>query len=725
MLRLHDVDLPIRDLDEHDDFFPDSDNDSASLDDLDLFEEPPRTFANTLRSAWRTLFSSNNQYRKTSGTADESDKESDTDTEASLRLPDCDDAVRNYSIRLVSQRVHRTLLLVLMTFAALFLLLLLPHLRSGRAHAADCPASAPPVVKQLLSNSTHDFYPTTIVVSLDGFHPHYINASNCPFMHDMLVHGYGAPYMEPLFPSLTFPNHWTLVTGLYPADHGIVGNTFYDPKLREHFNYRDPKRGLDPHFWKGGEPIWRTATRQGVKSAVHMWPGSEVPSACGHAPLYVDHFNGSELLESKKRRVLEWLDTGDIAQRPELVLTYVPTIDHLGHEFGISGPELTEGLRNVDRFLADLSDSLAARNLSQIVNLVVVSDHGMAPISDERMLVIDDVTDASKFAYTDGWPLMGIRPKDGVSVDALCAQIKGNIEALPHGRGDNYRVYKLEEFPAEWHTGGAKYGHVHKFDYRVAPLWIIPDAGYNVVTLEFLRRRGGKLLLHGTHGYNNTELLMRAIFLAQGPYFSAKLDRTTKFLPFSNVNVYNILCDGLGLVPNANNGSAALSTGFPLSAERVLPETWADHSVFPGLSFEVSHVVENATYDNLWRFPFSGGAGETSTEVSETPAGEIPESAFIGGSQESEVSDVANTKEHQNTDEETNKEDSNSDEEHAPTDTGFFRPLLDIWDQGVDYLDKGLEYLGDELEPGVEYLGEELQSGLDYIEDVFGTSTGS
>ncbi|RKP32619.1 Phosphodiest-domain-containing protein [Metschnikowia bicuspidata] len=611
-----------------------------------------------------------------------------------------------------------------MTFAALFLLLLLPHWRPDRAHAAHCPAAAPPVVKQLLSNSTHDFYPTTIVVSLDGFHPHYINASNCPFMHDMLAHGYAAPYMEPLFPSSTFPNHWTLVTGLYPADHGIVGNTFYDPQLRLRFDNVDPARGLDPRFWEGGEPIWRTAACQGVKSAVHMWPGSEVPTACGHAPLYVDRFNVSELLESKTRRVLKWLDTSDIAQRPELVLTYVPTVDTLGHRFGISGAELIEGIRNVDRFVAHLSDSLAARNLSHIVNLVVLSDHGMAPVSEERMLVIDDVTDARKLAYLDGWPLMGIRPKDGVSVDAVHAQIKCNLEALPHGRGDNFRLYKREELPAEWRFGGANHGHVHKFDYRVAPLWIIPDVGYTVVSLEYLRRRADKPLLAGAHGYNNTEFLMRAIFLAQGPYFSAKLGRTTKVLPFSNVNVYNILCDGLGLVPNANNGSAALSAGFPLSAERVLPETWADHSVFPGLSFEVSHVVENATYDNLWRFPFFGGAVETSAEVSETPAGEIPESPFIGGSQESEVSDVANIKEHQNTDEETDKEHSNSDEEHAPTHTGLFRPLLDILEQGVDYLDKGLEYLGDELEPGVGYLGEGLQSGLDYIEDVFGTITG-
>lgn len=237
--------------------------------------------------------------------------------------------------------------------------------------------------RKIYSNSTHEFHQTTILISLDGFHPHYINPLDTPTMHNIMKNDYGAPYMTPSFPSLTFPNHWTLITGLYPSEHGIVGNTFYDPVLKKQFINTNPKvGGLDPDFWRGGEPIWKTAKRQNVRSAVHMWPGSEVPHI-GPTEDF-DRYNGSELLSSKVDRVMGWIDRESIETRPELILTYVPTIDQFGHKYGISGQNLTEALTYVDNFIDLMQQEIHKRNLDEIVNMIIVSDHGMAPTSNDR-----------------------------------------------------------------------------------------------------------------------------------------------------------------------------------------------------------------------------------------------------------------------------------------------------------------------------------------------------
>lgn len=450
--------------------------------------------------------------------------------------------------------------------------------------------------KRILTNSTHEFYPTTIVVLLDGFHPHYISPKVTPTLHKMFVHDFGAPYMVPSFPSSTFPNHWTLVTGLYPSEHGIVGNTFFDPVLDKQFINTNPKvGGLDPDFWQGGEPLWTTASRQGVKSAVHMWPGSEVPGV-GPAIDY-DLFNGSEVLSAKVDRVMGWLDR-KLQDRPELILTYVPTTDQYGHKYGISGPELESLLTYVDNFVQLLRTELAMRNLQDVVNLVVVSDHGMAPTLDDRLVYLDDMIDMSKLSHVDGWPLFGLRPAEGHLVDELYDELALKLEGV-----DEVLLYKVEDMPREWNFGRG----THRFDYRLAPLWLIPHVGYAITTHKQMEANGGHYKPKGVHGYNNTELLMRAIFLGTGPYFNERLKDGSKVPPFANTEVYNIVCESLDLEPAPNNGTGVINN------ENVLSDTWTDMLVFPGLGFAVDHIVqEDATYDLLFR---SRKAATTPTTV--------------------------------------------------------------------------------------------------------------
>lgn len=538
------------------------------------------------------------------------------------------DELRDYRIKRLNRKLNKTIMtfsLVLITIIVVF------FVRRHLALAAADDKQPHEHQKRILSNSTHDFYPSTILVSLDGFHPHYINSQNTPALHKMMVEDYGAPYMVPSFPSSTFPNHWSLVTGLYPSEHGIVGNTFFDPKLGKQFINTDPKYGFNPEFWQGGEPLWTTAHRQGVKSAVHMWPGSEVPTVGDNGPLFVDKYNGSELLSSKVDRVMGWLDTGNIQDRPELVLTYVPTIDQFGHKFGISGQNLTDALHYVDDFIALMIDLLHVRNLTDIVNLVVVSDHGMAPTSNDRLLFLDDVVDISKIEHIDGWPLFGLRPFEGHSVDDIMGEITANLLKLDQNITDNYSVYRVEDIPKEYNFGGKEGDHT--FNYRLAPIWIIPNVGYSITTHSKFKEDNNQYYPKGVHGYNNTHLLMRAIFLGRGPYFNKKLAGSRKVLPFANTEVYGLICDSLDITPSPNNGTSTGSKDFVISNKKLLPNNWQDKLVYPDLSYEVEHIVKDATYDFLWRMPHEGNdQNSVSVSSSEHPHESMlsEESLFLG-----------------------------------------------------------------------------------------------
>ncbi|ANZ74806.1 BA75_01137T0 [Komagataella pastoris] len=444
--------------------------------------------------------------------------------------------------------------------------------------------------KLLLNNGTTPYNPTTIVISLDGFHPHYISPDLTPFMHDLLSKGYGAPYMVPSFPSSTFPNHWTMITGLFPSEHGIVGNTFFDPDSNTQFVNTNPKLSLDPEWW-GGEPIWKTLDAQNITTSVHMWPGSEVPFKEGR-PLQVDPYNGFESLDSKKSTILNWLDN-DISERPELILSYVPMIDSLGHKYGTHGEKLTEGLKSVDSFLDSVYQGITERNLTDIANLIVVSDHGMAPTSNERLIYLDDIVDMDSIDHIDGWPLFGIRPK--IPVDIFLEELEVNWEN--HSLKEHFNVYLKENLPEEWHFGTI----TNQYSGRIAPIWVVPKVGWSITThydMEYKMEFDYKP--KGVHGYNNTEVLMRAIFLGVGPYFTKTLQSDLKVNPFPNTELYNIICNTFDVTPAPNNGSLDV-----ISHKNLLPIEWHDSLNYPGIQIDDEpFMVINSSYDQIWRVSY-------------------------------------------------------------------------------------------------------------------------
>lgn len=368
-----------------------------------------------------------------------------------------------------------------------------------------------------VSNGTALFAPTTIIISLDGFRADFLQRDITPRLNALVREGVSPKYMLPSFPSVTFPNHYTLATGLYPESHGVVGNTFWDPELEAEFFYTDPDRSLHPKWW-GGEPFWVTAENQGIRTAIHMWPGSEA-HIMEVEPSFLDKFNGKELLGNKVNRIFEFLDkpgkedeTASISEmRPQVIAAYVPNVDAHGHKFGPNSTEIRGTISDADNMLDDIFHGLEERNLTDIVNVIVVSDHGMATTDTSRLLQLEDLIDTSKIDHIDGWPLYGLRPRDPNDLQPLYDQLAKNAESNP-----NYEVYLRDEnMPERYHFSN---------NDRIAPLWIVPKTGWAIVTKDEFDVAKGKAegtVYHprGLHGYDHEHPLMRAIFIARGPAF--------------------------------------------------------------------------------------------------------------------------------------------------------------------------------------------------------------
>lgn len=590
--------------------------------------------------------------------------------------------------------------------------------------------------KAVLSNGTDMFYPTTIFISLDGFHPHYISEKLTPTLHNLLLNGYGAPYMIPSFPSSTFPNHWTMATGLYPQYHGIVGNRFYDPVLEREFINVIPKKSLDPVFW-GGEPIWSTAELQGVKSAIHMFPGSEVVFPKGN-PSEMDRYNGTELLEIKTERVLGWLDR-PFEQRPELIVAYVPNVDSKGHANGIKGEELEKELTYVDEFVGSILQGVEDRNATDIINVVIVSDHGMSPTSNDRLVYLDEIVNVTKIQHIDGWPLFGLRPFPEYTVEELNEELKSTFI-----EDNGYKFYLREDLPEDWHFGGDPTNVNHDFYERVAPIWVIPDIGFSITTHDDMDRKNGEYRPKGVHGYDNKEVLMRAIFLGSGPYFKGKIskEKPYKVNPFENVEVYGILCDMLNLNPAENNGTNLFVS------ENVLPEDWRDEQSYPGVSFNVGGFIkEDSTYDILYRpqqdretTTLEGDAGKTTEAEDSTPnAGSVDDAGQGGTSDSSNQADEAVSNDDiqqqeasndsaQDPSTDNNVQDVGSNDDQGESNAGGQQDdedhkgdkEQDIWDKitdmGEDLVDDA-EDLMDEVNDAIDDLGDAIEDAIHDLSD--------
>lgn len=369
--------------------------------------------------------------------------------------------------------------------------------------------------------------PVTILVSIDGFRFDYLSRGHTPTLSRLAAEGVSAA-MTPSFPTKTFPNHWTTVTGYYPDHHGITANSFTDPARPEPKD-RFTMATTDPFFWNAKEPIWVTAEKAGIRSAAMFWPGSAVawggqlvPRGYGRTeggtrPADWQAFDQNVSPEQRVNAVIDWLRRpADI--RPKLVLLYFDEVDTAGHATGPDSAELNAALMNVDADIAMLVDGLAA--LGQPANIVVTADHGMAETRGSRTIALETLLSAEDYTLDEGGPYATLIPKPG-RAQALEARL-----LKPH---QHMQCWRKAEIPARLHYG------THP---RIPPYLCLAEPGWQIFDRPSTDDRVG-----GNHGYDNRAPEMQALFLAQGPAFR----RGAVLPPLENVDVNPLLRRLLGL----------------------------------------------------------------------------------------------------------------------------------------------------------------------------------
>jgi predicted AlkP superfamily pyrophosphatase or phosphodiesterase len=364
--------------------------------------------------------------------------------------------------------------------------------------------------------------PVVILIGLDGYHPSYLSRPPSRHLRELARQGVQARWMTPVFPSLTFPNFYSIATGLYPEHHGIVSNTMLDSALGS-FSLRDRSSVEDPRWW-GGEPIWVTAVKQKQRAATYFWPGSEAPIG-GVRPTYYKLYDASVPDAERVGQVLQWLSLPS-AQAPSLLTVYFNDVDDAGHRFGPNAPETDSAIARVDSAVGALMDGLEQRGLTGTVNLIVVSDHGMAEVALDHVIHLEQLIDTAAVKLVDQGPIVSLSPKSGRG-DEIIAQLR---------RAPQLKVYRKSEIPAALH---------YRAQSRIQPILAIADEGWIATA------RSGVPSPRGMHGYPPDLPSMRALFLARGPAFA----RGAVVPPFQNIHVYDLVAHILGLTPAANDGS--------------------------------------------------------------------------------------------------------------------------------------------------------------------------
>jgi len=370
--------------------------------------------------------------------------------------------------------------------------------------------------------------PTPLVlVSFDGFRWDYAARTGTPGFDRLAAGGTRAERMIPVFPSKTFPGHYSVVTGLYPGHHGIISNNMRDPAWPEIFRHA-ARDEVQKGRWWGGEPVWVTARRAGLRTGTYFWPGSEAPIN-GVQPDWWFPFDEDVAWDERVEAALDWL-TRPPAERASFAALYFEEPNGAGHTYGPDAPETTEAIRRADAILGRLLDGLSARGVD--ANVIVVSDHGMAANDVSRLIVLDDYVTLLPDELFEFGAIGQVFPRPGREEEIF--------QALD-GAHPEMEVYRRGAMPAR----------LHLYDNpRVAPILLVPTAGWEVVPRS--RFEGGRpSVIAGDHGADPmTNPDMHGIFYAMGP----DITRGVTLESIEQVDIYDLMCRLLGLDPAPNDG---------------------------------------------------------------------------------------------------------------------------------------------------------------------------
>lgn len=385
------------------------------------------------------------------------------------------------------------------------------------------------------NSATQQSKPYVILISADGFRHDLADKYHASNLIALREQGVAADYLQPSFPSLTFPNHYTIVTGLYPSHHGLVDNTFYDTQRKSMYSMGNAK-AVGDGSWYGGTPLWVLAEQQQMLSASFYWVASE-SAIQGVRPTYYYVYNEKIPVDGRIQALKDWLQLPE-DKRPHLITFYFPEVDHAEHTYGPESKETADAVHFIDESMGKINAMVQSLNLP--VNIIFLADHGMTTVDTQNGIGLPASIDTTRIRVPSNDALLHLYVKDA-------RDILPTYEALRKEAGP-YDVYLAENMPERWH-----YNKKDDRYNRIGDLILVPH-------LPRVFNINNRKLTPGKHGFDPALDDMHATFYAWGPAFKEHL----KLEGFENIHVYPLIANILGLSydPTAIDGRAEVLRGI-------------------------------------------------------------------------------------------------------------------------------------------------------------------
>ena len=366
----------------------------------------------------------------------------------------------------------------------------------------------------------------TILISFDAFRWDYPNRGITPNLDYISKNGVHAISLQPCFPSKTFPNHYSIITGMYPENHGIIANGFTNPATNQTYTLYDTIPRNDPKWYKG-EAIWETAKKQGVITASYFWPGAEVWLDY-RRPDYSEKYVHKRPYDQRISDVLKWMEL-PYHKRPKFINVYFDSTDATGHDHGPNSEEVNQSIMVEDSLIGKIFTGLKKLNLLDSTNVIILSDHGMVELSPNRVININEILSGFSFKTQDKGTMMFIYPEENQK-EKVYNKLKESEK--------NYKVYCKKDLPEHFH---------YKSNHFVADIVVLSDLGYSIFDDKDVEKYSKNFPL-GNHGYDPYNLDMHGIFYAIGPDFKSGYTCGT----IDNIDIYPLLAKILRIFPNNN-----------------------------------------------------------------------------------------------------------------------------------------------------------------------------
>lgn len=380
--------------------------------------------------------------------------------------------------------------------------------------------------------------PYVILISFDGFRWDYLDRNLTPNIDLLIENGVRASSLQPVFPTKTFPNHRSIITGLLPQNHGIIFNGFNDKFNKIHFSTGDSIQVRNSR-WYRGEALWETAQRQGFITASYFWPGSDLDLDYRN-PDYYHHYVHNRTYKERVKGVIDWLQL-PYDKRPHFITMYFDLTDGVGHKYGPNSYEINMAISSLDSTMGNLLSGLGDIQMRDSVNIILVSDHGMTEVNYEKTINIEEMLKDYNFTASNSGPVMMISADEN-DIEQIYSMLKKNDR--------HYKVYLKNDIPQYYHFSKSP---------LISEILLVAEIGWAVITNRDLRWMKSDNY-NGNHGYDNHHLDMHGIFVASGPQF--KMNYKTGTL--NCLDIYSLLCKIFNIIPRNNIDGKLDRIGFVL-----------------------------------------------------------------------------------------------------------------------------------------------------------------